>query len=355
MVSKRILVVLFFVVAVCAAGFSQEQKKIKILVAKPEIKGITGYDGLSKRIQTLLEVNMQKYADFLTLADEEVEEQLKKQQRRQEYTSHSDKEIIDVGNFLNAQYILFPSVSRIGNDYMLDIRFTNLTDSAMNTATSEPYSEIKELYGAHPNAVDDVTLEICEQLGISLSKEQLKILKHGEENKVARQRKKQGTENKNTNVDAFDLKRLGFAFSADFSSTVHFTFKMKYDNRGWFNSNADSGISAYFGGGANVWRKNSSWDDMFGFVLFGSQLKTKRLLPYIEIGVGFGSVNMSEKAKFGEYLYSEIGLEFRLLSHISTNIFIKPQMITYTANGARKKLGAFSFGMSIDCWALFNK
>lgn len=177
MLAKRTFAVIFLSVAVCLAGFSQTNGSVVVL--QTELTNIQD-SWLSNHLQNLIEENLQKYTDFTTVVDEAAERKVKEQQRRSESTAHSESDIIEIGKLVNAKFALFSYARKLGNAYTLTIHFTDLTTGVLRaTVTSKNYGKLEELY-AHPGAVDEVTLKLCEQLKISLSTAQKYVLQHGE-------------------------------------------------------------------------------------------------------------------------------------------------------------------------------
>lgn len=177
MLAKRTFTIIFLSVAFCLAGFSQTSGSVVVL--QTELTNIQD-TWLSNHLQNLIEENLQKYTDFTTVVDEAAERKVKEQQRRSESTAHSENDIIEIGQLVNAKYALFSYARELGNAYTLTIHFTDLTTGVQRaTAISRQYNKLEELY-AHPGAVDEVTLALCERLGIVLTSAQKFVLQHGE-------------------------------------------------------------------------------------------------------------------------------------------------------------------------------
>ncbi|MDE7291000.1 MAG: hypothetical protein K2N58_03040 [Treponemataceae bacterium] len=177
MLAKRTFAVILLSLALCLAGFSQTSGSVVVL--QTELTNIQD-SWLSNHLQNLIEENLQKYTDFTTVVDEAAERKVKEQQRRSESTAHSESDIIEIGKLVNAKYALFSYARKAGNAYTLTIHFTNLTTGVQRASiTSRQYGKLEELY-AHPGAVDEVTLALCERLGIILSTAQKYVLQHGE-------------------------------------------------------------------------------------------------------------------------------------------------------------------------------
>lgn len=177
MLAKRTFAIISLSVALCLAGFSQTNGSVVVL--QTELTNIQDA-WLSNHLQNLIEENLQKYTDFTTVVDEAAERKVKEQQRRSESTAHSESDIIEIGKLVNAKFALFSYVRELRNTYTLTIHFTDLTTGVQHASiTSQPHGKLEELY-AHPGAVDEVTLALCERLGIILSTAQKYVLQHGE-------------------------------------------------------------------------------------------------------------------------------------------------------------------------------
>ncbi|MDE5898914.1 MAG: hypothetical protein K2H09_06600 [Treponemataceae bacterium] len=176
--AKRTFAAIFLAAAAGFAGFAQP--KGNVVVLQTELQNISGNAWLPNHLQSLIEENVQKYTDFSTVVDEAAERKVKEQQRRSESTAHSESDIIEIGKLVNAQYALFSSARKVGSAYTLSIDFTDLTTGVHKaTKTSRQYGSLEELY-ARPGAVDEVTLALCERLGIALSAAERYVLEHGE-------------------------------------------------------------------------------------------------------------------------------------------------------------------------------
>ena len=177
MLAKRTFAVILLSLALCLAGFSQTSGSVVVL--QTELTNIQD-SWLSNHLQNLIEENLQKYTDFTTVVDEAAERKVKEQQRRSESTAHSESDIIEIGKLVNAKYALFSYARELGNAYTLTIHFTDLTTGVQHASiTSQPHGKLEELY-VHPGAVDEVTLTLCERLGIVLTSAQKFVLQHGE-------------------------------------------------------------------------------------------------------------------------------------------------------------------------------
>lgn len=177
MLAKRMFAVIFLSAVFCLAGFSQTTGSVVVL--QTELQNIQDA-WLSNHLQNLIEENLQKYTDFTAVVDEAAERKVKEQQRRSESTAHSESDIIEIGKLVNAKFALFSYARKMGSAYVLAIEFTDLTTGIHRaTVTSKNYGKLEELY-SHPGAVDEVTLKLCERLGVVLSTAQKYVLQHGE-------------------------------------------------------------------------------------------------------------------------------------------------------------------------------
>ncbi|MCH5289963.1 MAG: hypothetical protein J1E32_08635, partial [Treponema sp.] len=178
MLAKRTLAAISLVAAVCIGAAAQQRGNVVVL--QTELQNISGSAWLSNHIQGMIEENVQKYTDFTTVVDEAAERKVKEQQRRSESTAHSESDIIEIGKLVNAKHAVFSSVRKAGSAYVLSIDFTDLTTGVHRASiTSRQYESLERLY-ARPGAVDEVTLALCERLGIALSATQRYVLQHGE-------------------------------------------------------------------------------------------------------------------------------------------------------------------------------
>ena len=180
MFAKRMFAVILFAVAASFTAIAQSQGNVVVL--QTELENMSGSEAwLSNHLQSMIVENLQKYTNFTTVVDADAERKVKEQQRRSESTAHSESDIIEIGKLVNAKFAVFSSALKAGSTYMLRIDFTDLTTGIhrASIATQKQYGRLEQLY-AHPGAVDEVTLGLCERLGIALSAAQRYVLQHGE-------------------------------------------------------------------------------------------------------------------------------------------------------------------------------
>lgn len=192
--------------------------------------------------------------------------------------------------------------------------------------------------------------------------------KAAEEERQRQEKESEKWRKKLENDGLYYSRRLGFSLSGDFSPAVqNYALEIKYfSDDSIFNLLKMmvlplSGFSGwYLGGGINTWLRDEEWDALCAYVLFGFSVPFKRIRPYVELGGGMGSVEISKDADFGCYGYVRGGLELRLSPRVSIDIFCKPQGYTCSKDvegeesSKNQYAGAVSGGVSIALWKIFD-
>lgn len=392
--TKQTFALIFLAASLCLAGFAQSKQNV--VVPPTDLQNIPGDENawLSSHLQDMIKENLRKYAGFTTLADQNAEQLVMEQQRRSESTAHSETDFIETGKLKNAKYAVFSYARKAGKRYTLSIDFTDLTTGEQQTITSQrDYRTIEEL-SSKTGAVSEVIFTLCDQLGITLSEKQKaekaaeeerqkqaqkdEIERQKQEEKSAKHREKESAKKrKKADKDAlFRSPRLGFLLSGDLSPSIqNYAFETIWYNhigyRGvganlWLKASSDgtaSNLTNYYDSDENAWwngaywQREYQWDALCGYLLFGFSMPFKRIRPYIEFGGGLGCVNASVNPQFGIYGYVKGGIEARILSHISIDLFCKPQGTWYSTTDSNNyktnhNVGTISVGIGTSFWLI---
>lgn len=149
----------------------------RVSVLPPTVKNINEV-ALSDMVAKKIESNFSTYTNFTLIASNVAE--IRSIQRQSEDLSFDESTAIEAGKLLSVQYVLFSGIAKIGSDYSFSCSFTNVTTG--ETKSFGPFSRktINELYGVPGNAVDEMTIKLCESLGIYLTNSQKYVLTYGE-------------------------------------------------------------------------------------------------------------------------------------------------------------------------------
>lgn len=167
---KKILILLLSILFI-SIGFAENYIGETILVDIPknenldqkEEKWLPGY------IQDKLKTNIQDYLGFTLIADETLRNQIKNDQKKFESEEFSEFDQIELGKLSTAKYACYSKVIKAGSTYSITCNLTDLITGKIKTSVnSSEYKNYEDLY-SKKGAVDEVTLKLCKNLGITLS------------------------------------------------------------------------------------------------------------------------------------------------------------------------------------------
>ncbi|MBD5412521.1 MAG: hypothetical protein HDR51_07240 [Treponema sp.] len=188
----------------------------RVSVLPPTVKNINEV-ALSDMVAKKIEGNFSMYTDF-TLITSNVAE-IRKIQRQSEDLSFDESTAIEAGKLLSVQYVLSSDIAKIGSEYSFSCSFTNVTTG--ETKSFGPFNRktINELYSVSGSAVDEMTIKLCDGLGIPLTNSQKYVLTHGEADlSVSDQRKlnQEDMDNYKRQLEELTSQINALQFSSDF-------------------------------------------------------------------------------------------------------------------------------------------
>ena len=188
----------------------------RVSVLPPTVKNINEV-ALSDMVAKKIEGNFSMYTDF-TLITSNVAE-IRKIQRQSEDLSFDESTAIEAGKLLSVQYVLSSDIAKIGSEYSFSCSFTNVTTG--ETKSFGPFNRktINELYSVSGSAVDEMTIKLCDNLGIPLTNSQKYVLTHGEADlSVSDQRKlnQEDMDNYKRQLEELTSQINALQFSSDF-------------------------------------------------------------------------------------------------------------------------------------------
>ena len=188
----------------------------RVSVLPPTVKNINEV-ALSDMVAKKIEGNFSMYTDF-TLITSNVAE-IRKIQRQSEDLSFDESTAIEAGKLLSVQYVLSSDIAKIGSEYSFSCSFTNVTTG--ETKSFGPFNRktINELYSVSGSAVDEMTIKLCDNLGIPLTNSQKYVLTHGEADlSVSDQRKlnQEDMDNYKRQLEELDSQINALKLSSDY-------------------------------------------------------------------------------------------------------------------------------------------
>lgn len=166
---------------------------------------------LTDSVRSKLEENLQSYTTFSFVASDL--ESIKKIQRQSESELFDEKDAIEIGKLKFAKYAVFVTIRKSGS-YTVVADVTDLTTGAkLATASSKERNKADDLFSRNGCAADEVTVKLCEKLGIKLGETQRKVLLYGDENSSIDEQAKMAKEEEsafNNAIAKYDaeIKRL---------------------------------------------------------------------------------------------------------------------------------------------------
>ena len=135
---------------------------------------------MPQAVSDKLEANLIKYTDLTFINSANIDDILSIQ-KNAEGEAFDEENAYELGKLKNADYEIFLTIRKSGNDYSLSARYTNLTTRENKaTVVSKPRSSEQALYSQSGSAVDEITIELCKALGKELSETEKSYLMNGE-------------------------------------------------------------------------------------------------------------------------------------------------------------------------------
>lgn len=180
---KKIIFILPFILF-CVNFYSQiSDTKARVIVLKAKSAAISDDEKqwLPGLIQEKLEANIKRYMNFFIVDGVNLKE-IKDFQAKSESDIYDESTAIEIGKLMNASYAFFPTIRKAGGYYILNIACTDLKTGIRNASViskmqDNPYS----LFNEDGSSIDELTIKLCDQLGIVLSKKDLAILSAGKQ------------------------------------------------------------------------------------------------------------------------------------------------------------------------------
>lgn len=177
---KKIILTLVSIFMVTSL-FSQE--RVKNLVVISDSKNLTAGENayLPDSVRDKLESNFQTYTSYEMISSNEAS--IKKLQRKSETAGFDEETAIEVGKLTSASHAIFLVVVKVGKNYSVTAEFANLTTGkSIAKKMVSGISRAEELFSTPGCAIDEITIDLCEQLNIPLSNTQKFMLKYGNTN-----------------------------------------------------------------------------------------------------------------------------------------------------------------------------
>ncbi len=149
---------------------------------------------------------------------------IRKAQKASESAEFSESDVIEIGKISVAKYAIFVTLRKSGSGYSVAAEVTDLTTGEKKaTATSSVKKTDEALYSNSSCAANEITVKLCDQLGIPLSQNQRTALLNGESDVSVENQAQLAIEEENAYRNAIakydeEIKRL--AASTDVNATA---------------------------------------------------------------------------------------------------------------------------------------
>lgn len=218
---KRTFFKAFCLLLLSGTVFPQAKKNlngVRVSVLPPSVKNINEV-ALSDMVAKKLEGIFSAYTSFTLIASNDAD--IRKIQRKSEDLSFDESTAIEAGKLLSVQYVLFSYIAKIDSTYALSCSFTNVTTGETKSFGPVNRKTINELYGVPGSAVDEITISLCDSLGIYLTNSQRYVLMHGDADlSVDEQRKlyQEDIDNYKRQLAELDFQINALQFSSDYEA-----------------------------------------------------------------------------------------------------------------------------------------
>ena len=171
---RKLFGVLGVFLIVSAFGWAQSPnftgdggRGIRITVAEPTGRGLTAQEqALLPLIQSTI-IGVFHGFSAMTVFDRQNLENTLAEQRRSMSGEFSDTDYIRIGHLTNARYIVFGSITKIANNYNLELAVTDVENGERKA--SYPPRQVSFLALENFSAVREASAELLRQLGINLT------------------------------------------------------------------------------------------------------------------------------------------------------------------------------------------
>lgn len=173
--------ILFFAVAL---SFAESYLGKNAVVDSPDVTALsnlskTERDSVQSMVKSNLESNLSEYLGMVLTGDAQTTERIKKTVAAQSESGAYHDGGVEIGKFEHSFYLIESKVLKVGSNHSISVTFHDLTKNTHTTvATRKTYSNVENL-SSHPGAVDEVTILLCDRLGVSLSSLDRNILTNG--------------------------------------------------------------------------------------------------------------------------------------------------------------------------------
>lgn len=154
----------------------------KFMVVNQKNANLTASEAswLPDSVKSKLEENLQSYTTFSFVSSDM--DAIKKIQRQSESGAFDEKEALEIGKLKFAKYAVFVTLRKSGTYNVVADVMDLTTGEKLATVSASEKKSANDLFSRSGCAADEITVKLCDKLGISLTNTQRHVLLDGEEN-----------------------------------------------------------------------------------------------------------------------------------------------------------------------------
>ena len=128
-----------------------------------------------------LESNISKYTDYSIIVNSAKQKEIFREQTKWvDDNSFEQDEELEIGTLKNASHRFNVSILKLPEGYQVSVDLTYMVKGVKKATATSTKGSVQELYSQNGSAIDEITISLCEQLGIPLSSTEQTFMKYGE-------------------------------------------------------------------------------------------------------------------------------------------------------------------------------
>lgn len=177
---KKLIAVFIFMFIGFSAVYGKSLKNSRVGVISAAEGNISEIDALllNGTVKDKLESNLKKYTDLVIVSTNIPE--LKSIQKATQETGIDKNTAVRMGKLMAADNLLNATVRKSNSTYSISVRVIDLTTGEVLASVQETTDSSDSLWAGNGCAVDLLTIELCDAMGIDLTASQKYVLRYGE-------------------------------------------------------------------------------------------------------------------------------------------------------------------------------
>lgn len=175
---KKALFTFFLFVTACNVMYAEKTSNLVIISTTQNLSTVENA-WVPDSVRDELEANLQKYTALSLVSANE--KQIMNLQRKYENNAFDESNALELGKLVSASHAVFLVTRKAGNNYTITLELTDLTTGkSLSKSVSSPRTTLDTLVNTTGSAVDELTIELCDKIGIQLTNTQKYILLKGD-------------------------------------------------------------------------------------------------------------------------------------------------------------------------------